>query len=192
MATLCCAECSWPVPPESWNRDEGVRCPVCGEKIQTFVFPAIAVRRAGAEPQPLAADTEASCFYHPASRAVVPCDECGRFLCSLCEIEIDSRRLCPACFEAGVAANKLAAAETSRTMYDSIALALATLPMLLFWPAIIGGPAALWIVVRRWRAPGSLVPRTRIRYYLATLFALGELAFVVVLIWAIVHAPRPR
>ena len=48
------------------------------------------------------------------------------------------------------------------------------LPALLIWPAIVGAPAALYVIVRRWRAPGSVVPRTRIRFYLAALFALGE------------------
>ena len=75
-------------------------------------------------------------------------------------------------------------------MYDTIALALATVPALLFWPVIATAPAALWIVVRRWRAPGSIVPRTRIRYYLAALFALAEMAGAGFVIWAIMRIPR--
>ncbi|HTS76455.1 MAG TPA: hypothetical protein VMG40_09645 [Bryobacteraceae bacterium] len=191
MTELRCGECSWPVPLEAWNRDGAVRCPVCGASILMAVFPAIGRKRAGAQPEAVIADSEASCFYHPASRAVVPCDECGRFLCSLCEIEIDSRRLCPKCFEAGVASNRLQAAETRRTMYDTIALSLATFPALLFWPAIVGAPAALYTIVRRWRTPLSIVPRTRVRYYLAALLALAEIAGAVLLIGAIMRLPRP-
>lgn len=190
MTTICCGACSWPVPVEAWNREEGVRCPVCGEKIQTVVFPAIERKRTGAQPEAVITETEASCFYHPASRAVIPCDECGRFLCSLCAIEIDARHLCPVCFQSGLASNKLEAAETRRTMYDSVALALATFPALLFWPAIVTAPAALFVIVRRWRAPGSLVPRTRIRFYLAALFALAEITGAGFLIWAIMRVPR--
>jgi DNA-directed RNA polymerase subunit RPC12/RpoP len=186
MAKITCGECSWPVPAESWNREEGIRCPVCGERIQAIVFPAIAGARTGALPETVLSDTEASCFYHPESRAVVPCDECGRFLCSLCEIEIDGRKLCPACFQSGLASNRLEAAETRRTMYDTVALALATLPFIVMWPAVIvSAPAALFTVVRRWRAPGSIVPRTRIRFYLAVLFALGELTFAAILFYAV-------
>jgi DNA-directed RNA polymerase subunit RPC12/RpoP len=184
MQAICCGECSWPVPVEGWNRDEGTRCPGCSQRIDVMVFPAIEGKPAGALPEALIADTEASCFYHPSSRAAVPCDECGRFLCSLCDIQIDARHLCPVCFQSGVRSNKLEVAETQRTMYDTIALVLATLPGLLFWPAIVTAPAALWVIVRRWRAPGSVVPRTRIRFYLAALFALGEiglLAFVIML-----------
>jgi hypothetical protein len=35
------------------------------------------------------------------------------------------------------------------------------------------------------------LPRTRVRFYLAALFALAEQAGVVVLIWAIARLPRP-
>lgn len=190
MATLRCGECAWPIAAEAWNREEGVRCPGCGQKIHSIVFPAIAARREGAQPEALAADTEASCIFHPHSRAVVPCEECGRFLCSLCDIELDGRHLCPHCFNTGVKSNKLETAETQRTMYDSIALALATLPALMFWPAFVTAPAALFFVVRRWRAPRSVVPRTRIRFYLAAIFALAEIGFLGFVVWEMMHLRR--
>jgi len=184
-----------PVPSESWNRGEA-RCRGCGQALQVGVFPAIETARTGALPEAVQAETEASCFYHPSSRAAVPCDECGRFLCRLCEIEIGSRHLCPTCFQSGLSSNKLQAVETRRTMHDSIALALATWPVLLIWPPIVSAPAALFIVVRRWRAPGSIVPRTRVRYYLAALLALAELIGIGFLIYGIARglnsaAPRP-
>lgn len=188
---ISCGECSWPVPVESWNREEGVRCPVCGEKIQVEVFPAIARSTAGALPEAIDAETEASCFYHPESRAAVPCEECGRFLCRLCDLEIDGRHLCPTCFRTGVVTRKLETVETRRTMYDTVALALATFPALLIWPALLTAPAALFVVFRRWSAPGSIVPRTRIRFYLAALFAVAEIAGIVAIVWMIVRLPRP-
>ncbi len=175
-----------PIPAEYWNRGGG-RCRGCGLTTLSAVFPAVEQMRVGALPEAVEAETEASCFYHPGSRAAVPCQQCGRFLCRLCEIDIDGRHLCPRCFETGVSANQLKNIETSRTMYDSIALALATWPILLFWPAIVSAPAALFVVIRRWRAPGSIVPRTRIRYYLAGLFALVEMGLVVLLIYGVVR-----
>jgi hypothetical protein len=182
MQAICCGVCSWPVPVDGWNREEGARCPGCGQLVGATVFPAIESQRAGALPEAVVADTEASCFYHPSSRAAVPCDECGRFLCSLCDIEIEGRHLCPACFQSGLQSNRLEVVETQRTMYDTIALTLATLPALLFWPAIVTAPAALWVTVRRWRAPRSVVPRTGIRFYLAVLFGLVEIVFFVFII----------
>jgi len=180
---ISCSVCAFPVPPELWNSAGAARCPGCGQRVQALVFPAIRRTRAGDLPQPLGADEEASCFYHPPSRAAVPCDECGRFLCQLCDLDVDGRHICPVCFEAGLTTKKLATVETRRTMYDTVALALATLPALLFWPVIITAPWALSMVIRRWNAPGSLVPRTRIRFYLAGLFAFAEIAGIGFVIW---------
>jgi hypothetical protein len=155
------------------------------------VFPAIAGTRGGALPEAIAGDSEASCFYHPESRAAVPCDRCGRFLCRLCDIEIEGCHLCPACFQSGVSSSKLHTVETRRTMYDSVALALATLPALMIWPMVIGAPATLWVIFRRWRSPGSIVPRSRIRFYLAGFLAVAQIAGILVLIWTI-RQVRPR
>jgi ribosomal protein S27E len=191
MAILCGA-CKFPVSADSWNREAGVRCPGCGHTVQAFVFPAIERTRAGASPEKIAGDSEASCFFHPESRAAVPCAECGRFLCNLCDIELDGRHLCTTCFQSGVSTNKIETLEGQRTMYDTIALALATLPALLFWPALVSAPAALYVVVRRWKTPLSILPRTRTRYVLAALFALAEIVFIGVIIWTLAQAPRPR
>jgi len=189
VQAISCGECSWPVPPELWNQP-GARCPGCRQKIDITVFPAVERTRAGTLPQALAAESEASCFYHPGSRAAVPCDECGRFLCGLCDIEVDRKHYCPTCFQAGLASNRLENVETRRTMYDTVALALATFPVILISPAIVGAPAALFVVFRRWRAPLSILPRTRIRFYLAALFALAELVGIGFLLFGIAWTVR--
>ena len=41
----------------------------------------------------LLSEGESSCFYHPNKRAVVPCDQCGRFLCTLCRVDFGQRVL---------------------------------------------------------------------------------------------------
>jgi DNA-directed RNA polymerase subunit RPC12/RpoP len=176
---IACAACSYPVPGEAWNREEGMRCRGCGNNVRVLVFPAIRRAHAGVAPEALQTETEASCFYHPQSRAAIPCQECGRFLCSLCELEVDGRHICPRCFERVA----LETVETRRPMYDTIALILATFPAVLFWPAFVGAPWALFLVFRRWNAPGSVVPRTKIRFLLAALFALAELSFLVFIIY---------
>jgi len=185
---IACAACSFPVPQEFWNREEGVRCPGCGANVRAAVFPAIANSQMGAAPTALQGETEASCFYHPQSRAAVPCQECGRFLCALCDLDVDGRHICPRCFDRG---EKV---EPRRAMYDSIALAIATFPALLFWPALVGAPWALFVVVRRWNAPSSVVPRTKIRFLLAALFAVAEIAFFIFVIYMMIQvsARGPR
>jgi len=72
-------------------------------------------------------------------------------------------------------------------MYDSIALALATLPVFLFWPVFGTAPVSLFLVIRHWNSPRSIVPRTRIRLYLAALFAVAEIGGVGFLIFTLIR-----
>lgn len=174
---IACAACSAPVPQGFWNREERARCPVCRQTVIAAVFPAVTHTHVGAVPSGLEGETEASCFYHPQSRATVPCQECGRFLCALCDLEVGGRHICPRCFE------RTERPEPRRVLYDSIALTLATFPALLFWPALFCAPWALFLVLRRWSAPSSVVPRTKIRFILASLFASAELAFFAFIVY---------
>jgi hypothetical protein len=171
--SLTCGACAWPMDPESWNLAGGVVCPRCRSRVDVTVFPAMLRSSTGSLPQP----------------AVTPCEQCGRFLCRLCEIPLGTRIVCPTCFAAGARENRIQDLDRKRTMYDSIALLLSTLPGLLVWPALFAAPAALYFVVRYWRAPSSLVPRTRVRYYLAALFALAELTGIGFIIWGMTHLP---
>src|SRR5579871_5670065 len=119
---IACASCSMPVPSDLWNQEQEAQCPFCGRGMIAAVFPAVEQTRVGEIPSSLQGETEASCFYHAQSRAVVVCQECGRFLCALCDLDVDGRHVCPRCFE------KAETVEPRRTMYDSMALAIATLP----------------------------------------------------------------
>lgn len=180
---IACAACSLPVPGEFWNREGGVRCRGCGQNVSAAVFPAIAHRNLGASPAALQGETEASCFFHPQSRAAIACQQCGRFLCALCDLDIEGRHICPRCFESGLSTHKIETAEPRRVLYDSIALSISTFPVVLFWPALIGAPWALFLVLRHWNSPSSVVPRTKIRFILAAIFALSELGFFVFVIY---------
>ena len=154
------------------------------------VFPALIRSSIGDVPQPLTAEQEASCFFHPQNRAVTPCEECGRFLCGLCTLEIPGKTLCPLCFDANLRGRKMQNLEASRTLHDSVALALAILPALLFWPVLVTAPLTLFWIIRHWKSPGSILPRTRARFYFAAVIALSQIGFIVVVIVAILRVRR--
>jgi len=149
--------------------------------VQALVFPALHIARAGEVPAAVQGEAEASCYYHPQSRAAEVCSDCGRFLCHLCALELDGRHVCPRCFE------KTEVLIPNRTMYDTMALAMVLFPPLLFWPAIVGAPWALVLVFTRWNAPASLVPRTKIRFIIAAILALAEIGFGVFIIYMILQ-----
>jgi hypothetical protein len=189
-AVIHCSSCAWPLPPAIWNSEDLVNCPGCGVSLLARAFPALARAEKAVQPEPLALPSEASCFYHPQNQAVTSCAQCGRFLCSLCELQLPGRVLCPACFNANVQGHKEEQFESARTLHDSIALALVTVPILV-WPLLaITAPLSLYWTIRHWKSPRSVAPRTRIRFYFAALFALGEIGLMVFLIVAVLAVRR--
>ena len=126
--------------------------------------------------EPLLLDNEAGCFYHPGKKAEVPCSRCGRFLCQLCDVELDDDHICPSCLETGKKKRSIKSLENHRTMYDSIALALALYPLLIFWITCITAPMVIFMVIRYWKAPSSIIPRTKIRFISAFVMASIQIA----------------
>jgi len=89
-------------------------------------------------------------------------------------VELNGEHLCPGCLESGRSKGKLTQLETKRTLYDGMALSAALLP-LLAWPiTLLTAPAAIFLAIYALRKPGSLLPRTRIRAYLAVLIGSAE------------------
>jgi hypothetical protein len=67
--------------------------------------------------------------------------------------------------------------ENRRILYDNVALAVSAAPALLVWPTLITAPMAIFLSIRYWNAPLSVVKRTKIRFVLAILFALTQFVF---------------
>lgn len=180
-----CGACGTILGAETLNTSVPVPCPSCQTPLQAQVFPALfRPFEPGLAAEDLDAavggtgDAEAACFFHPRKRAAVPCSGCGRFLCALCDVDVngDGRHLCPECLRAGRAAGRLPELDTGRVFYDRLALMLSVLPLLI-WPfTLVTAPAALVIALRSWREPGlGPVRRSRAPLVFAVLFALLQL-----------------
>ena len=147
-------------------------CPACGVPLQVEVFPALfRSGNVGQSGETIMIEGESSCFYHPQKKAVLPCQGCGRFLCALCDCELNGQHFCPACLETGRTKGKIKSLENRRTLYDSMALSLAIVPLLIFYFTLVTAPMALFVAVRYWNAPRSIVRRSRIRYIAAIVLA---------------------
>lgn len=170
-----CARCSMPLPDRALATGDLAACALCGARNQVRVFPA-ALRSAPLVRPEAALHGEAACFDHPGKRAVAACRHCGRFVCQLCSVEFGEEIWCPSCVTARAGKAEGANLETSRTLYDSIALT-APLVSLLMWPlTVITGPGAVVFSILKWRAPLSLVRRNRWRFVAAILIGLAEMA----------------
>lgn len=188
ILALQCSGCHNPLPAPVCNTGEPVRCPHCNALIRVEIYPAILKSSGGTGS--LGRDIsegEASCFYHPEKQAVKVCGSCGRFLCSLCEIELAGRCLCPVCLEDGRKKEEIQELIPRRTLYDSMALSISLLPVIFFPLTIITAPLALFFAVKAWRRPGSILPRTRIRAIIAMIISLlqigGWVAFAASFFW---------
>lgn len=173
---LRCGSCDAPLLPAAVNTDAFVPCSRCGAEGHAIAFPALLrPLQAGSSGERTVLDNESSCFYHPAKKAVVPCDSCGRFLCALCDVEMNDQHLCPACLEAGKSKGKMEHLENQRTRYDAIAFTLAVMGLVPFcWYFIIfTAPAAVFMSIRYWKTPLSAVRTSRWRFAFA--FVLGVL-----------------
>ena len=183
MALLRCDKCQTPLPGATANTGTFVACPACGVSTLVEVFPAFArpVPR-GRTSEALASQEDAGCFYHPHKKAVVPCDDCGRFLCALCDLEIDGRHVCPSCIEVARKGGKSLRAGGQRTLHDQVALTVLSGGVALSlitvgFATLISAPAVLFMVVRYWNEPKrSPVPRTRARLIFAGILALLQIA----------------
>jgi hypothetical protein len=173
MGYVVCGACSMRIPPSNWNQEFPVPCPVCSRDVTVTVFPVALQPPQVALPERVVTGLEASCYDHPANRAVAACDECGRFLGALCDIDAAGGHVCPSCFE-----RREMTALHERVNYDSIALALVTLPMLLCWLPLITTPAALFFAFKFWNAPSPVFPRSRWRLWLTVIIALLQVALV--------------
>jgi hypothetical protein len=184
---LGCSSCNAPIPAGDWNREHAF-CPSCRAPLQALIFPAFFLKPGTAgSGTPVLEAGEASCFYHPLKRAVVPCDRCGRFLCGLCQVEFLGQNWCPRCIQASSEKGQLTHLDPSRSLYDNLALMLAIVPVLLIFATIITAPLTLYVVIRYWRAPSSPLPRTKIRFYIAALLATIQIGAWIWLVFFMIY-----
>lgn len=170
-----CAGCGmWrTLPLTDASRAQG--CPTCGKVTYLMLFPALLRSQEGARAENVVQDTESSCFFHPAKRAMAVCEACGRLICATCEIDMGSQKLCPACIEEGARSGALEPLKTERARYDQIALSLAVLPLLFFYLTLFTAPIALYFCFRHKQQKTGVLPRGRAVMITALVFALFEL-----------------
>jgi hypothetical protein len=185
--TLPCPNCRTALPETLFNSGGFGACPTCRAEVQCEVFPALyAGLRLGRPGEPLVDANDASCFFHPEKRAALACEACGRFLCALCDLELHGRHICPSCLAAGRKKGSLGALDHFRLSWGGIALLVAVVPVIAFWPmTIVSAPAAIVVAIIGWRRPPSLTGRRRwASYTFALIFALTEIGAWV---WALIQ-----
>jgi hypothetical protein len=173
---LPCPKCSRPLEPVSWHDASAGTCQRCDTEFEFRGFPALTARRTRIAVQSVLLAEESVCFFHAENRAEVICEDCGRLLCGVCAIDFGGRKRCPACVAAAKESDA-AAVVKDRVLYDSLALTIAFVPLLI-WPfTLVTAPIALGYVILGWKKPNSLVRgRGRARMVVAGIIALLQIA----------------
>lgn len=171
---LPCPKCQRPLETLSWHSEAGGSCRRCGGDFEFTGFPALTAARAHVGPKAVLAAEHATCFFHLENQAETVCATCGRFLCTVCAIEFNQRKLCPTCIAS--ASSTAAETVTSRTLYDSLALSLALVPILIWPVTVVTSPLALGFVIFGWRKPRSLVGGGRGRLIFAGILSVLQIA----------------
>ena len=164
------------MPLPEWELKNGntAVCTLCQAPNSVHVFPSAFSANGASRPES-ADEGEAACFDHPGKKAIAACSQCGRFVCNLCSVEFGKEIWCPSCVTAGAGRARSANRETARTLYDSIAFTMPLVSLILYPFTIVAAPASVILSIAKWRAPISLVRRSRWRFVAAILIGLSEI-----------------
>jgi hypothetical protein len=184
-SAILCPSCYTPLPPSHFNTRSLEPCSACQASVEAAVFPAAFRAVApGQTGERILVPGESSCFYHEQKKAVVPCEACGRFLCALCDVDLNGKHLCPQCLDAGRQKGSLQELETRRVLYDSSALLLALTPVVLFpffFFSVITAPIAVLLGVLSYFRPNSIVGGSRFKATAAIVFGVSQ-----IVLWVLV------
>src|SRR6202041_77007 len=94
--TVACPSCRGAVTPtevpSGWQS-----CPYCQKRLRIRIWPVARQKTNAASAMP----EQATCFFHPEKAFEACCQRCGRFLCTLCDLQLGAEHVCPTCFERG-------------------------------------------------------------------------------------------
>jgi hypothetical protein len=186
-STVACPNCRSPLPAEFVNASKLQPCPVCQRQVEVEIFPAFfrSIEQ-GTIAERIVIEDQSSCYFHPQKKAVMTCERCGRFLCSLCDLELHGEHICPPCLQVAQKQTSADRLQNHRILYDNVALGMALLPIIA-WPlTIVTAPAALFMSFFFWKWPSSIIRRGKLRLVLAMIFSVLEMAawiIVLALMW---------
>jgi hypothetical protein len=186
---IACPKCRTIQPIEQVNTGRLSPCPACAVSLRIDVYNAfLHTDDEGRLAEVVFNLGQAECYYHPGKAAEVPCSSCGRLLCPVCRVDLDSRILCMNCLQSGRDKQKITELQNKHPLYDSIAMMLSFFGGLMIFSIPLTAPAAIYFCVRHWRTPSPILPKRHIRNILALLMACGQVVFMVFLLIAIVAA----
>ncbi|MEA3366033.1 MAG: B-box zinc finger protein [Candidatus Hydrogenedentes bacterium] len=153
---MTCLECGGSLPELTEVATGLRRCPHCGAYYEIATFPALYREpEVGTPAENVMVEGESTCLYHSTKKATVVCEECGAFLCTLCDIHFEGRHICPKCLTRIQSERGQSLLQPETTRYDAAAFHLAVWPLLFIFICVpylmlVTAPIVLYLVVRYW------------------------------------------
>ena len=166
-AAASCPHCGGDVAPVE-SETGWQSCPSCANRLQVRIWTVVHQNTNAA----VALSDQATCFFHPDKAFQACCQRCGRFVCTLCDLQLGAEHICPACFERGRTDSGTEGSKAewrSRdVLYDSIAVTLGW-GWILFWPVFLAAvPIVIVLHVKYRKAPRAyVIPRSGWRFWMA-------------------------
>ena len=184
----CCPHCGGPLLVELLTAGEQ-RCIACTRGFEATPFSPPAARLVVAGVAEAGPGGAVPCAQHAGNAAVANCSRCGVFMCALCEVRIDGRELCPACFDRLAAEGVLPSARGRLRNYRGLAFIMGLGGCGLYVFGLLTGPLTLYFAVqaqrqrRRLRETDGLATVV-LAFVLGLLQIAGCLVFIVSMIAA--------
>lgn len=181
-----CEYCQGVFPLEKFlGGGEPIPCPACGKRLLFEIFPAIlSAHKKGEKAEAILESAHASCFHHPDKAASAICDECGIYLCSLCDLEVENRHLCSSCLKKSK--EKIKSLKADAVLYDDIVLAVAAVSTLVFYFAVITAPFVIIYSIMKWKKVNVPYRRwSQLRFSIAIGLGVIQLTAITVIIYLI-------
>ncbi len=187
-----CSYCESQLPTEDWSSDQYNHCPGCDTGTKVAVFPMLIDKVTTTSTARDIIAGESSCFYHTEKQAVLSCSTCGRFLCTLCDLGIDGKHICPDCLSSGKRKKTINILENRFTRYDSLMLALVFFPILM-WPLLFfSAPSVIFFSIWSWQKPVSIFPKNKTKSLLAIIFASLEIVGITLFFYFVFLAAKKQ
>jgi len=173
-----CRKCYAVLPERKMLREGECHCLNCDRLHHLEIFPAILKEaEQGKEAEKKIMDEDANCFFHEDKVASILCEQCGVYMCSLCDLEIDGRHICPQCFKKQK--DNINTLTKRANLYDEILLSLSILTFFLWFLTFVTAPAIFVASIICWDKVKTPYRRGKWRFAVA----MG-IAVIQIMVWS--------